>query len=239
MKQNRLLSVGHDAKTVKGEKQGVLTGILYMAPHTLGGGKSVCPFSTAGCRKVCLFTAGRGGFNSVQQARIRKTQAFQTNPIEFVKRLSDDVRWLQKSAAKKGMVPAVRLNGTTDILWENHGIIQAFPEVQFYDYTKYPPTMRKNLPANYHLTFSYSEKPNAGLWASGWMVRGVNTAVVFSDKLPEGFRFMPGSTPERVIDGDLSDLRFMDPKGVVVGLKTKGKARGDGSGFVQQGRIAA
>lgn len=239
MKQNRLLSVGTDAKTVKGEKQGVLTGILYMAPHTLGGGKSVCPFSTAGCRKVCLFTAGRGGFNSVQAARIRKTQEFQADPMAFVTRLKDDVRWLVKSAEKKGMTPAVRLNGTTDILWENHGIMQAFPDVQFYDYTKYPPTMRMKLPPNYHLTFSYSEKPTAGVWATGWMARGINTAVVFSDKLPDVFKFTPESYPVPVIDGDLSDLRFTDAKGVIVGLKTKGKARGDGSGFVQQGRIAA
>lgn len=230
----KLLSVGNDAKTIKGEKKGVLTGILYMAPHTLGGGKTLCPFSTAGCRAVCLYTAGRGGFNVVQQARIRKTQAFQNNQAEFLVTLAEDIVRLEKDAVNKGLIPAVRLNGTTDILWESLGIMEKFPQIQFYDYTKYPPTMRKDLPANYHLTFSWSEKPLAGPLSDVWAQRGVNTAVVFSDNLPPTFRGRP------VINGDESDLRFTDPKGVIVGLKTKGKARGhrDTSGFVQQG-IAA
>lgn len=230
----QLLSVGNDAKTVKGQKQGVLTGILYMAPHTLGGGATLCPFSTAGCRAVCLYTAGRGGFNVVQQARIRKTQAFQNNQAEFLATLAEDIVRLEKDAANKGFIPAVRLNGTTDILWEQHGIFARFPHIQFYDYTKYPAKLRSVLPSNYHLTFSWSEKPIAGEWSDDWAKLGVNTAVVFSDGLPTTFRGRP------VINGDESDLRFTDAKGVIVGLKTKGKARGgrDTSGFVQQGVAA-
>lgn len=241
MKTKHLLSVGTDAKTVKGEKLGVLTGILYMAPHTLGGGRSVCPHSTAGCRAACLYSAGRGGFNSVQEARIRKTKAFQMDPDSFVQNLKDDVRWLVVKAARQGMTPAIRLNGTTDIPWENYGIMQEFPDVQFYDYTKYPASSRTDLPANYHLTYSLSEKPTAGVQALAWKMRGVNTAVVFSGKLPPGFKFTDAMGYEvPVIDGDLSDLRFTDPKGVVVGLKAKGKARGpvDGTGFVKLGVAA-
>jgi hypothetical protein len=234
------LSVGNDAKTVKGQKKGVLTGILYMAPHTLGGGKTLCPFSTAGCRAVCLYTAGRGGFTMVQEARVRKTQAFLANSFTFAEKLCEDIKLLCKQAAKQGMVPAVRLNGTTDIEWEKHGIMQAFPDVQFYDYTKWPASRRLNLPANYHLTYSFSEKKDAPLQLSLWRARGVNTAVVFNQKLPDTWTVCGYDLP--VINGDESDLRFTDPIGVIVGLKTKGKARKADVGpghFVQEGRVAA
>lgn len=229
----KLLSVGHDAKTVKGQKKGYLTGILYLAPHTIAGGRTMCPFSTAGCREVCLYTAGRGAFNPVQQARIRKTKAFIDDPIAFGTQLHEDIEALIREAMKKSMTPAVRLNGTTDIEWEKQRIIQAFPKVQFYDYTKWPATKRLKLPKNYHLTFSWSESKHAAAWSDAWYKRKVNTAVVFRGKLPATFREWS------VINGDESDLRFTDPKGVIVGLTAKGKARRDeqvGPGFfVQRG----
>lgn len=237
--KTKLLSVGTDAKTVKGQKKGVLTGILYMAPHTLAGGKTLCPFSTAGCRAVCLYTAGRGGFNMVQNARIRKTREFQADPIAFTRTLTEDIAELVKKCERDGMIPAVRLNGTTDILWEKYGLMEQFPAVQFYDYTKYPLAMRPNLPANYHLTYSFSEAPHAPKRAGEWQQQHVNTAVVFSGGLPA--EFIIDGVRRKVIDGDESDLRFTDPKGVVVGLKTKGKARGvvdAGTGFVQLGKVA-
>src|SRR5437773_1956972 len=89
--QYKYLSVGNDAKTVKGQKKGYLTGILYLAPATVAGGRTVCPFSTAGCRRVCLYTAGRGGFNVVQNARIRKTQAYLADPLAFCSVLKADI----------------------------------------------------------------------------------------------------------------------------------------------------
>jgi hypothetical protein len=226
------LSVGHDAKTVKGQKKGYLTGILYMAPHTLSGGPTLCKFSTAGCRAVCLYSAGRGGFNSVQEARIRKSRAFQADPKAFVALLHEDVSELIRMAGRRDLIPVVRLNGTTDILWEQHGIIEAFPDITFYDYTKYPSHLRKDLPANYRLTFSFSEAKHSARWSMDWMDRRVNTAVVFAGGLPKYF------LERHVIDGDESDLRFTDPDDVIVGLKTKGKARGVvdvGTGFVQKG----
>lgn len=227
------LSVGTDAKTVKGQKAGYLTGILYMAPHTIAGGRTLCPFSTAGCREVCLYTAGRGAFTLVQAARIRKTKAWLADRILFRHQLMLDISALILEAKKRLLIPAVRLNGTTDIEWEKEGLMQAMPQIQFYDYTKWPPHKRLGLPANYHLTFSYSESKHSEEWARGWAKRGVNTAVVFRGGLPSKF------LGRRVINGDESDLRFTDPKGVIVGLKAKGKARKDegiGPGFfVQQG----
>jgi hypothetical protein len=240
----KYLSVGIDAKTVKGQKKGYLTGILYLAPHTIASNRSVCPWSTPACRSVCLYSAGRGGFNSVQQARIRKTKEFQADPAKFVMALAEDIKTLKKAAAKQGMIPAVRLNGTSDIRWElayapSHGmsnLFNMFPDVQFYDYTKWPASTRESLPNNYHLTFSHSESPRSKAHSAEWFVRGVNTAMVFRGGLPTSVHGIGGPYNIRVINGDESDLRFTDPAGVIVGLKAKGKARANeaGEGFVIQ-----
>jgi hypothetical protein len=223
----KLLSIGTDSKTVKGEKYGVRTGILYMAPHTIAGPQTVCPFATKECKAACLYSAGRGGFSSVQKARIAKTTFWRTSPDDFLKQLEVEIIALKRKAEKQGMIPAIRLNGTSDIKWEDTGIMQKFPEIQFYDYTKYPPSLRKTLPSNYHLTYSYTGLPLSSDWSNQWATRGVNTAVVFRGGLPLEF------LGRRVIDGDQSDLRFTDPKGVIVGLKAKGKARKGVSSFIQ------
>jgi hypothetical protein len=224
----KYLSVGSDAKTVKGEKKGYLTGILYLAPAQEAGGKTLCPFSTPSCRDVCLFTAGRGAMSNVRDARIRKTKEFLSNPRAFTEALTKDIEVLVKEAAAKKMTPAVRLNGTTDVKWENYGIISKFPDLQFYDYTKWPPNLRECLPKNYHITFSHSESALSEERSAEWFNRSVNTAVVFRGALPKTYLGKP------VINGDDSDLRFTDPVGVIVGLKVKGKARKEdaGKGFV-------
>lgn len=235
MSKYNYLSVGNDAKTIKGQKQGVLTGILYLAPHNIASPKSICPFSTEGCRAVCLYSAGHGAFNSVQEARIRKTKAYHEDAGAFRLAILEDVDKLVADSVKKGFKPAVRLNGTSDILWEQQDIMQQRPDVQFYDYTKFPSILRKELPANYHLTYSFSGGDQSWKFAEAWLARGANVAVVFRGGLPDTFRDYP------VINGDESDLRFTDPKGCIVGLKTKGVARSgkvDDDGFVQQGVAA-
>jgi hypothetical protein len=224
-----LLGVNTDAKTSKGSKYGYLTGILYLAPANESGWE-VCPGRSEGCTHACLFTAGRGAFNNVKSARIRKTQLLFKNRAEFLKQLRNDVANLAKEAKAKDLKPCVRLNGTSDLGWEGlaKDIIAEFPEVQFYDYTKVITRMKRfcegKFPANYHLTFSRSE--------SNWtdcqevLKAGGNVAAVFYKQLPpqyDGFN---------VVDGDLSDLRFNDSKNVIVGLKAKGKAKNDDSGFV-------
>ncbi|MEO7099053.1 MAG: hypothetical protein ABI162_06805 [Luteolibacter sp.] len=225
----KLLGVNTDAKTIKGLKHGFITGVLYMAPHTLAGGRTLCPHSTAGCRAVCLYSAGRGAFNNVQTARIRKAQWWLNDPLSFKVTLCQDIAKLCVEAKKKGLKPNVRLNGTTDIRWENEGIFEQFKDVQFMDYTKFPASGRK-LPDNYHLTYSYAGTSKSLFEILRWNAKKINTAVVFRGGLPTHWQRFP------VIDGDLHDLRFLDPKGVIVGLKTKGKARNDsGGGFVQDG----
>lgn len=232
----KLLSIGKDAKTVKGEKFGYLTGILYLAPASLSG-VNLCPQSSAGCRAVCLYSAGMGVFQNVQQGRLAKSARFLNERDAFMRDIVSDIRKLVAEADKKGMKPVVRLNGTSDIQWENitvdgKTVFEHFPTVDFMDYTKIAKRMfvgsKARAIANYHLTFSRSEEN--GAIAETVAAAGGNVAAVFATKKGEA---LPSSYMGRkVISGDNSDLRFLDEKGVIVGLIAKGKARKDTSGFV-------
>ena len=220
----KLLGVSN-TKTMKGEKQGYRTYIMHLAPSTLSG-YQVCPMASLGCSNACLNLSGMGRFSNVQAARIAKTQRFFQDRVAFMQQLVKEVRAAVKSSQKLGLTPVFRLNGTSDIRWETipvlgvNSIMDAFPMVQFYDYTKIP--NRRNVPSNYHLTFSRSETNHQDVLLSQY-----NVAVVF-DTLPTTYL---GRT---VIDGTETDLRFLDPNNVVVGLKANGKAKKDASGFVVQ-----
>lgn len=233
-----LLNIDSNAKTVKGQKKGYLTGILYLAPHRESGVMNVCANASPGCIATCLFTAGRGAFPKVRQARVRKTLEFNRGPAFFVDRLVKEITSLCRKAAKRKLIPVVRLNGTSDLPWEiikgsaGKCLMDVFPGVQFYDYTKSNTRMLRfyvgALPRNYHLTFSRSECNGDNAYTH--IRRGVNVAVPFKVKRGEALPKEWGGYP--VIDGDQHDLRFLDPRGVVVGLRAKGKARKDTSGFV-------
>jgi len=146
----------------------------------------------------------------------------------FLSTLSENIASLIAKSAKSKMRPAVRLNGTSDIAWERSGLMDKFPSVPFYDYTKNPlrfaQFLNGKLPANYRLTFSRSETNEAQCLE--FLARGGNVSVVFRKSLPKTWKGYP------VVNGDETDLRFLDPKGVVVGLVAKGKAKNDVSGFV-------
>jgi hypothetical protein len=222
-----LISIDTNAKTRKGQKKGYMTGILYLAPHTESG-KNLCAHASAGCAAACLFTAGRGRFETVRRGRMEKTLFFIQNREKFVEVLKKDIKALDVKANKKSMIPAVRLNGTSDLPWENIGnIMQEFPHIQFYDYTPNPKRMisflRGDLPANYHLTFS--RKENNAEVCKLILDMGGNVAAVFSELKAE-------HEGRKVVNGDEDDLRFLDEKNVIVGLKAKGKAKKDKSGFV-------
>ena len=229
----KLLSIGNP-KILKGMKQGYMTYILHLAPADVSG-YNTCPKATAGCKAACLNTAGRGGMfkkgettNVIQKARIRKTKLFFENRDVFLAILEDDIRKAIKQSEKKGLVPVFRLNGTSDLSWEKYGIIQKFPNVQFYDYTKVLGRKVSYL-SNYHLTFSAADGNDADVQKA--IVQGYNIATVFgvkkTDPLPKTY------FSRIVINGDESDLRFLDRRGVVVGLYAKGKAKKDTSGFVK------
>lgn len=223
-----LLSIDTNAKTVKGQKRGYLTGILYLAPDRLSGLINVCVHASDGCRKTCLYSAGRGAFNSVQKARIAKTAHYVKDRESFLATLTENVASVIRKAKAKRMHPVIRLNGTSDIGWERYSVIQAFKTTRFYDYTKNADRMFAfldgKLPSNYSLTFSRSEANESQCLEV--LKRGGNVAVVFRKSLPTHWQGFP------VINGDENDLRFLDPKGVVVGLTAKGKAKTDTTGFV-------
>lgn len=214
-----------NAKTVKGEKKGYLTAVMYLAPFDLSG-YQVCPKASKGCASACLNTAGRGKMDNVQQARIRKTQLFFSDKKSFMKQLIKDIKAVVRKANREDMTPCIRLNGTSDIPWErvryeDQNIFEIFPNVQFYDYTK---RVKRTQLDNYHLTFSLSEDNDED--AKKALENGMNVAVVFK-KMPQEF------WGRQVVDGDETDLRFLDPKDVIVGLKAKGQAKKDKSGFVR------
>lgn len=233
MWKGNLLSCGSNAKTVKGDGAEYLTAIMYLTPWK-SAGINVCPMAEqAGCIDACLNTAGRGKMSVVQQGRARKTQWFASDRDGFMRQLVDDLASFVRFCAKRGVQPCVRLNGTSDIRWElipangKRCIMDAFPDVIFYDYTKI--ANRRNLPANYHLTFSYSNVSATYAAMADTAIRaGLNVAVVFRAKcrIPATYLGLP------VIDGDRDDLRFLDPKGSVVALYAKGRAMRDYSGFV-------
>ena len=239
----KLLSTGHP-KILKGMAQGYNTYILHLAPANVSGYET-CPKRTAGCTAACLNTAGRGGMfkrgestNVIQEARKRKTRLFFENRTEFMRLLVADIELAIKQSKRLGLVPVFRLNGTSDLSFEKYEVVRneklfrnifsAFAEVQFYDYTK---VLGRKVTAieNYHLTFSAADGNDADVVKA--IQQGYNVATVFGIKktlpMPETYVGLP------VFNGDESDLRFLDPKGVVVGLYAKGKAKKDTSGFVK------
>lgn len=217
----------NNAKTVKGEKKGVLTGILYLAPGKISGWE-VCPKRSKGCTTSCLYTAGHGRFSTVQQARIKRTKLFFEQRDTFIYLLKCDITELVKKANKLNYIPCVRLNGTSDIEWTRFKIMEEFPNVQFYDYTKVLNRFDNPLPSNYHLTFSKNESNSEDVNKA--IHKKVNIAVVFDVKkgesLPKEWR------GKKVIDGDDDDVRWQDEQGVIVGLRAKGLANKDNTGFV-------
>jgi hypothetical protein len=221
------------AKTIKGEKIGYLTAICYLVPD-----EKLCPFAImAGCFDGCLNTAGRGAFTSTQKARKKKTEFFYNNQRAFMLSMCADIWTHARRAANLGLILLVRPNGTSDILFENilidgKTIFQMFPDVQFYDYTKHPSRKLENKTSgNYDLTFSFSALTPKPISIKGLVNPATKrTAVVFykREEIPASFRGWP------VIDGDDTDVRHIEPAGVVVALYAKGKAKRDTGGFVQR-----
>ena len=225
----KLLSTANP-KIQKGTKLGYLSFILHLAPADLSG-RETCPKRTAGCTAACLNTAGRGGMfrkgentNMIQKARIRKTQLFFADRDAFMLDLYTDIQKAIRFAERKGLTPVFRLNGTSDLSWEKYtvgttdmNLFQLFPTVQFYDYTKVLGRKVKHL-TNYHLTFSKADGNDSDVAEA--LFQGMSVVAVY-DKIPAG-----------VPSADETDLRFLDPKGVMLGLKAKGRAKKDYSGFV-------
>ena len=231
----KLLSTANP-KIQKGTKLGYLSFILHLAPADLSG-KNTCPKATEGCKAACLNTAGRGGMfrkgettNMIQKARIRKTQYFFENRDAFMTDLANDINKGIKLATKLGLTPVFRLNGTSDLSFEKYSvpgyagmnIFEVFNDIQFYDYTKVL-GRKVSQYKNYFLIFSKADGNDSDVAEA--ILQGMNVAAVF-DAVPEDYMGRP------VINADEHDLRFLDDKGVIAGLKAKGRAKKDYSGFV-------
>ncbi len=209
-------------KTPKGETGGYFTAILYLAPHTLGGGATLCPHSTEDCRAMCLAGAGMSGLPLQLQAKLNRTAMFNERRGEFIATLLADIARLRKIAAMEGAKPVLRLNGTSDVLWER--IIPAWVDlgVQRMDYTKIPLHLRRTDPG-YHLTYSYMGPQDAER-AVGYLAAGHSVAVVVPAELKDEMLSRPDHRWP-LVDGDAHDLRFLDPPGSLVLLKPKGHIR--------------
>ncbi|KKN21983.1 hypothetical protein LCGC14_0919880 [marine sediment metagenome] len=246
MPKFKLLSDRHrgSAKIRKSNasSSGYLSAIMYMAPTGLSG-RQVCAFRSKGCEAACLNTLGKGAFANVQAGRLHKTRLWFEDRSQFWTDLIGDIHKHVAVAHSEDRQPAVRLNGTSDIPFEKIAVIvdgtrladsimALFPGVQFYDYTKYPPQLRANLPRNYHLTFSRSESID---WetVTDMLDAQRNVAIVFAVNARRGESLPTSYLGYRVLDGDKTDERFLDgDTGVIIGLSMKGKATKDTTGFV-------
>jgi len=244
--ENRIFSVD-SAKAVKAQGYGYLNAIHYMAPADVAGVGDLCPSRTPGCTAACLgwysgqasMVAHDADINSVRQSRMDKARRFMKDRAAYMRDVVRSIELAERKAARMGLALCVRMNGSTDISWEGiacerdgvryRNLMDAFPHIQFVDYTKIASRMRRALPTNYHLTLSRTERNDATV--ADVVRAGGNAAVVF-DRVPAEWQGL------RVIDGDAHDLRHLDPRGVIVGLTPKGrKAKRDTSGFIV--RLAA
>lgn len=258
----KLLNIDQNAKTVKGQKFGFMTAILYLAPYKLSG-INVCPMAVlAGCWRDCLNVQGRGRIskgskkmrrngitlpdNTIQRCRIKRTKLWANDRPAFCAQLVKEIRAFLKRAERKGLIPTVRLNGTSDIQWEridighelgieSQTIFEMFPDTIFYDYTKIAKRFKRTLPANYHLSLSYSDA-NEKYAASCWEAHGQHGAslvMVYRTKADiANAATWYQECNVNFVDGDANDLRFLDPAKSIVALKAKGTATKDKSGFV-------
>ena len=240
-----LLNIDANAKTIKGQKQGYMTAVMYLAPHKLANGKDdVCPYSTVGCRQSCLYTAGHGRYSTVKKARVARTLWFLKDRLGFMQLLELEINKFMIKAKKKELIPVVRLNGTSDIDWNfyyyhsedicrlQYTIFNRFPNLQFYDYTKDTRKVIRKQPSNYHLVYSYNENSQKDFCYDLLNKYKINIAVVYDQAGYEA------ALNCGAIDGDYNDLRFKDKVGRVVALKEKGQAKRDRTGFVIRGKLS-
>ena len=231
MKAINLLSNG--STNAKTSKNSIKTFILYLSPYNLNSKKiNICPKASEGCAAACLYSAGRGAFSNVQKARQNKTEYYLNDKIGFINNLSNQIIKEYNKAKKGNYKIAFRLNGTSDLdfvyllqKYASLNITDLKDFALFYDYTAILGKAKKYLKHdNYFVTFSRKENNHDEVDEA--IKLGVNVSAVFSDDLPKTYKGV------KVIDGDKSDILMTYNKGVILGLKAKGKAKKDNSGFV-------
>ena len=217
-KVGKLLST--NMKLIKDKLAGYDVTGIQLAPANIGG-YEVCASRSKGCTKACIYVSGRGRFTATQIARIKRKLLFFQYKNTFKSQLIKEITAFVKKCAKNNVKPAIRLNVFSDLPYERifPELFTMFPQVSYYDYTKIKSRLDKSkLPSNYHLTFSRSEDTSDNEVLE-IIKAGFNVAIPFNCKkhqLPKSFLNIP------VIDGDLSDIRFLDNQASIVGLSVKG-----------------
>jgi hypothetical protein len=216
----------HQPKT---SKNNLPTYLLHLAPANAVGIWNLCPWATPNCKRACLNTAGRGRYENTQKARHIKSLFLGDYPAQFITLLNHEIALATK---RHGQI-AIRLNGTSDLLWERFApqLFTDWNQHIFYDYTKSP--SRSVLPDNYHLTYSVNERDDFEKVQN--MINRSNygrAAIVFDTPRSQKLPLWWGGIP--VVDGDTDDQRWLDYR-CIIGLRAKGRAIGDTSGFVRRG----
>ena len=227
-----LLSKGStNSKTAKNSLE---TYILYLSPERQNSkGVNLCPKASKGCAAACLYTAGRGKFSNVKASRINKSEYYINDKITFINQLSKEIVKIAAKSIKQDKKIAIRLNGTSDQdfialikKYNNLDLLNGdqFKNLVFYDYTAILGKIKKYINTSYSLTLSRKEDNENEIIEA--LKLGGNVAAVFRDDLPTTYK---GFT---VVNGDTSDLEMLYNKNVILGLKAKGDAKKDKSGFV-------
>jgi hypothetical protein len=201
---------------------------LYLAPANMSG-YEVCPMRTKECTSACLNESGhnimRPNNDMINKCRIKKTQLFFEEREFFMEWMISEIESARSKAKKLGYSFSIRLNNTSDLnptsfyitdrlTGEKKNILQIFTNTIFYDYTKVPNRVKLlSEYKNYDLTFSFDGKNF--LECDNMLNNNIRVAVVFKNDFPKTF------LGRKVIDGDLNDLRYKDPKNVIIGLKYK------------------
>jgi Gene product 88 len=218
------------ANTRQRHGKGYLSVGLTLTPRATGrAGRNLCPFATKGCAATCFADYDRMAWPQNKRAAVARTLLLARDPKLFASILKADLAAELAKANKKGLPLVCRLNVVSDVAWEREhpDLIEAFPGIQFMDYTKDVTRMLDPArPKNYHLTFSRSERNEDD--CRRVLAAGHNVTVVFrTPPFPDRF------WGYQVIDGDEDDLRFLDPRPRVVALRARGTgAREDETGFV-------
>ena len=227
-----LLSKG--STNSKTAKNNIETYILYLSPEKQNSkGVNLCPKASKGCAAACLYTAGRGKFTNVKASRINKSEYYISDKKTFINQLSREIVKIAAKAIKQNKKIAIRLNGTSDqdfisIIkkYNNLDLLNddQFKNLVFYDYTAILGKIKKYINTSYSLTLSRKEDNESDIIQA--LKLGGNVAAVFRDELPTTYK---GYT---VVNGDESDLVMIEAKNCILGLKAKGDAKKDKSGFV-------
>lgn len=218
--------VNNSTKHEKAFKYNEMVYTIYLAPAK-SSGYEVCPGRTAECTLLCLNESGRNKMNTerevIRNSRIKKTRLFHEEHQFFVKWVFEEIKLARKKAEKLNYRFSVRLNNTSDISPEDFyilnengtrvNILEYFNDVKFYDYTKVPERLELTKKySNYDLTFSFSGTNKFDCLQM--LKNDVRVSVVFK-VVPETFWGYP------VVNGDNYDMRYLDPKQSIIGLKFK------------------